>query len=64
MKELYKLPKLESRRNNRLYWSLLAGIAFVLLAIIILLTVRSYNKALDNCLNEGYTKEYCEMMLN
>lgn len=64
MKELYKLPKLESRKNNRFYWGVLAVIASTVLIMVILLTIGSYNRVLNNCMNEGYTREYCEMMLN
>jgi len=65
MKNLYKLPKRESMKDNRLdigFALILMGMLLILIALVSM--KNSYNKALNGCIDGGNSKEYCEMMLN
>ena len=65
MKAIYKLPELESRKDNRLNIGLvwvLMGIALII--VVLLIQQGSYKRVLNECIENGNNKEYCEMMLN
>lgn len=71
MKNLGRLPKLESNRSEMDYAILEVIIGVILLTIVVfsVYIMVAYQgisrmKALDNCLNSGKGKSYCEMMLN
>lgn len=66
----YRIPKPESNRDERFYF--IAGFVLVLIvvSIITLFTIAvikysdSYNKALNTCIGKGYSRSYCERMMN
>ena len=65
MKAIYKLPELESRKDNRLNIGLvwvLMGIGLIIVALLI--QQGSYKRVLKECIDLGHTQEYCEYMLN
>jgi flagellar biosynthesis/type III secretory pathway M-ring protein FliF/YscJ len=65
---LPKLPKQESFRNLPFYtkaYLIIIGILIVVaLVVLLILTSRMEAKALQNCLDNGYTENYCKTMLN
>jgi hypothetical protein len=43
---------------------IIVATVITLIIIAIIKTADSYSKALDTCIDNGYSREYCEMMLN
>lgn len=68
MKNLGKLPKLESNRSEKDFAILGILIGIVVLGLVTALILAGsslmYNKAMRNCTENGYNKAYCEMMLH
>lgn len=64
MKSLYKLPKLESTRDNRLdIWFVVVLLGIILAIVLVVLIRKDYDTALSKCIDLGYSKEYCEIIL-
>lgn len=68
MNKLYKLPKLESNRNESYFRVFSIVIVVLILGLIIALIFTGESimsgKVMQNCLDNGYTEDYCEMMMN
>jgi len=67
MKILGRIKKVESSKNLKLYWFGYIALSIMGLLFIWLLIVlfgNGYSKALNNCIDNGHSVEYCEVMLN
>jgi len=67
MRNLGRLRGLPSRRNERLYWIGYAVLTLLVLGvacITVIILENGYKEALDNCMKNGNSKTYCEVMLN
>lgn len=66
----YRIPKPESNRNEKLYFVTGLVVVLIVVSIITIFVIAvinysdSYNKALNTCVGKGYSKNYCERMMN
>lgn len=71
--KMTKYPKIRKPESNKDTWffirfylitALLVAIAVLFLIWVISSLSLTYKKGLNECTSNGYSREYCEMMLN